>query len=81
MAQRQIRDVGSELDPLGPRRDEREQAERVEEAALVRVILDPDEVEAKFFSGDGAVGRVAAFGTMNAPNSRLTSGSRRRAGF
>jgi hypothetical protein len=45
-AQRQVRDVGREVDPVRLRRDRRQQRERVEEAALVRVVLERDEVQA-----------------------------------
>ena len=45
VAQRQVRDVGEEADALGPAGEVGEQRPRVEEAALVRVVLDADEVE------------------------------------
>jgi hypothetical protein len=46
--QRQVRHVGEDRDAVSLGQDERHQRPRVEEAALVRVVLDPDQVEARF---------------------------------
>ena len=59
-AQRQVEDVGGERDPLGPRRDERQQRPGVQEPRLVRVVLEGDQVEAgplgEHREGDDAAG-------------------------
>jgi hypothetical protein len=46
--QRQVRHVGEDRDAVGFREDEGHQRPRVEEAALVWMVLDPDQVEARF---------------------------------
>jgi hypothetical protein len=51
MAQRQVRDVREQPHARGPRREERDQRERVEVAPLVRVILDADQVQPALLSG------------------------------
>ena len=45
--QRQVGDVGREVDALGARRDPRQQRRRVVESRLVRVVLERDEVVAE----------------------------------
>ena len=44
-AQRQVGDVGRDADVGGRRRDDRQQRPGVEEARLVRVVLEADEVQ------------------------------------
>lgn len=44
-AQRQVGHIGKEPDPLGSCGQPRDQRERVEEAPLVRMVLDADQVE------------------------------------
>ena len=50
-AHRQAGDIREEPEPLRPRQQVGDQRERVEVPALVRVVLDPDEVEAASLGG------------------------------
>ena len=71
--QRQVRDVRREEDAVGLRRDHREQRERVEEAALVRMVLERDDVEVLALGElrePEDVVRVAAVGVMKTPKRR-----------
>ena len=52
-AERQVGHVGRQPDALGARRQVGEQREGVEKAALVGVVLDPDQVEPGLLGGDG----------------------------
>jgi hypothetical protein len=47
-SQRQVPDVREDRDAVGFRQHERHQRPCVEEAALVRMVLDPDQIEARF---------------------------------
>jgi hypothetical protein len=55
--ERQIRDIGHELDRVRAPCDVGEQRERVEEAALVGVVLDAEEIEPQLLGCAGALNR------------------------
>src|SRR5438093_8118438 len=57
-AQRHVRDVGKETDARGPHRDRGQERPGVEEAALIRVVLDADDVEPELVRRDRLSHRV-----------------------
>src|SRR4029453_3751355 len=50
-ADRQAGDIGEEAQPIGPSEQVGDEAERVEETPLIRVVLDSDEVEPAALGG------------------------------